>query len=107
VFWIVYNLHLLIKVNIQELYPSYFICYYDLLKSYLNFVIYSSSVKINVAFCLLMIILCIFAFKHVHRIRGIPREKRNQIRSMPKKDIQLLRVVYLFKVLFISARVHK
>ena len=100
VFWIIFNSHALIKVNIQEIYPSYFVCYYDLSNSYLNFVAYSTAV-INVIFDVLMIILCIFAFKNVRHIRAIPREKRNQIRSMTKKDFQLLRCLFVQNIVFI------
>jgi hypothetical protein len=101
-FWIVYNSHLLIKVSIQELYPSYFICYYDLSKPYLNFVAYSTTI-INLASCLLMIILCVFAFKNVRHIRTIPREKRNQIRPMTKKDFQLLRCLFAKSVVYVPS----
>jgi hypothetical protein len=100
VFWIVFNSHILAKVNLQEIYPSYFICYYDLSASYQYFVAVSSAV-INVVFDVVMIILCIFAFKNVHRIRAVPREKRNQIRSMTKKDLQLLRCLFVQNVAFI------
>ena len=42
VLWMICFLHILIKVNIQELYPSYFVCYYDLSGVYIQFVSYSS-----------------------------------------------------------------
>jgi hypothetical protein len=99
-FWIIYNIHALIKVNLQELYPSYFTCYYQLSPSYLNFVAYSLA-TINVIFSLLMISMCIYAFKNVRRIKAIPREKRNQIRSMTKKDFQLLRCLFVEDIIFI------
>lgn len=66
--WILYNLHILIKVNIQELYPSVFTCYYDLSKIYLNFVTYS-VMTINITFYILMLILSMFAFKNVRHTR--------------------------------------
>ncbi len=99
-FWIIFNLHILIKVSIQQIYPSHYVCYYNLSKFYLDFVAYSSSV-IHIMFFLLMIILCIFAFKNVRRIRTIPRDKRHQIRSMTKKDFQLLRCLFVQDILFI------
>ena len=101
-FWIFYNSHLLIKVNIQELYPSYFICYYDLSKPYLDFIAYSPTI-INLSLCLLMIILCVFAFKNVRHIRAMPRENRNQIRRMTKKDFQLLRCLFAQSVVYVSS----
>jgi hypothetical protein len=87
-FWIVFNFHILIKVNIQELYPSVFICYYDLSKMYLEFVNYSLMV-INILFWFLMIILSVFAFKNIRHIRIVPRQQRNQIRSMTKKRFSI------------------
>ncbi|CAF1565200.1 unnamed protein product [Adineta steineri] len=100
VFWIVFNSHALIKVNLQEFAPFYFVCYYDLSSIYLGFVSYSIA-GINVILDILMIVLCVFAFKNVRRIRSIPREKRNQIRSMTKKDFQLLRCLFVQDVVFL------
>ncbi|CAF1263670.1 unnamed protein product [Adineta steineri] len=100
VFWIVFNSHILIKANLQEFAPFYFICYFDLFSTYFDFVSYSIAV-INVIFDILMIVLCVFAFKNVRRIRSIPREKRNQIRSMTKKDFQLLRCLFVQDIIFI------
>jgi hypothetical protein len=101
-FWILFNFHILIKVNIQEYYPSVFICYYNLSKRYLNFVFYSLLV-INVSFCVLMLILSIFAFENVRHIRVIPRQQqRNQIRSMTKRDFQLLRCLFAQDIVFIA-----
>jgi hypothetical protein len=97
---IVFNSHILVKVDLQEFYPSYFICYYNTSKFYLDFVSYSLA-AINVVFCVLMIILCMFAFKNVRHIRAIPREKRNQIRPMTKKDFQLLRCLFAQDVIYI------
>jgi hypothetical protein len=100
-FWVVFNFHILIKVDIQEYYPSVFVCYYDLSKGYLNFVFYSSLI-IEGSFCVVMIILSIFSFKNVHHIRIVPRQQRNQIRSMTKKDFQLLRCLFAQDLVFIA-----
>ncbi|CAF4142189.1 unnamed protein product [Adineta steineri] len=100
VFWIVFSCHALIKVNLQEFAPFYFVCYYDPSSSYLDFVSYFAAV-INVIFDILMIIMSVFALKNVRRIRSIPREKRNQIRSMTKKDFQLLRCLFVQDVIYI------
>ena len=48
-----------------------------------------------------MIILCIISFKNVRHIRSIPRQKRGQIRSMTKKDFQLLRCLFVQDIIFI------
>jgi hypothetical protein len=99
-FWIVFQFHILIKVNIQQSGPSHFICYYDPSDVYLNFVSYSSLI-FNCLFCLLMIILSIFSFKNIRRIRSIPRQQRNQIRTMTKKDFQLIRCLFAQDIVYI------
>ncbi|CAF4206157.1 unnamed protein product, partial [Adineta steineri] len=38
-----------------------------------------------------LIVLSTIAFKNVRRIRAIPRQERRQLRTMNKKDFQLLR----------------
>jgi len=100
-FWTIFNFHFLIKVNIQEYYPSVFICYYDLSKVYLEFISYSVMVT-NVLICSLMLILSMFAFKKVSHIRIVPRLQRNQIRSMTKRDFQLLRCLFAQDIVYIT-----
>ncbi|CAF0821041.1 unnamed protein product [Adineta steineri] len=101
IFWCIFFIHILIKVNIQEYYPSVFICYYDLSTSYLKFINYSIS-TCNVVFCVLMIILSIFTFKNIHHIRTNPNQQRQQIRTMNKKDFQLLRCLFVQDIAYIS-----
>jgi hypothetical protein len=48
-----------------------------------------------------MIILSIFAFKNVRGIRVIPRQRQTQIRSMTKKDFQLLRCLFVHDIVYI------
>jgi hypothetical protein len=48
-----------------------------------------------------MITLSVFAFKNVRHIRIIPRQQRNQIRSMTKKDFQLLRCLFAQDIVYI------
>ena len=100
-FWIVFNSHTLFKVSIQQYYPSVYICYYDLSTVYINFVSYSLLI-ISVVFCCLMILLPILAFKNVRHIRIVARQQRNQIRSMTKKDFQLLRCLFAHDLVFIG-----
>ena len=99
-FWMLFNIHILVNVNIQQFGISVFACYYDLSITYLNFVNYSLTV-INCSFCLLMIVLSIFSFKNVRQIRAIPRRQRREVRSMTKKDFQLLRCLFLQTVVYI------
>ena len=104
VFWTLFNLHILVRVHIQQIGPSSVICYYDLSSAYFNFVNYSLTV-FNCSFCLLMIVLSIFAFKNVRRIRSLPRQQPRIIRTMTKKDFQLLRCLFVHDVVYISVSV--
>ncbi|CAF3125111.1 unnamed protein product [Rotaria sp. Silwood2] len=96
----IFSLHILIKVNIQQFTSSVFICYYDVSKLYLNFFIYSTLI-ISVVIPLALIFLSIIAFKNVRHIRTIPRQQRKQIRSMNKKDFQLLCCLYAHNIVYI------
>jgi hypothetical protein len=78
----------------------FFICYYSNAIGYQEFVSYSSLI-INSAFFVIMIILSITAFKNVRQLRAIPRHQRQQIRSMTKKDFQLLRCLFVQDVVYI------
>ena len=98
--WSIFSLHVLIKVSIQEIYPSVSICYYELSKSYLTFFLYS-TLALSIIVPLVMVVLSIFAFKNVRRIRAVPRQQRNEIRSMTKKDFQLLRCLYVHDVVYV------
>ena len=101
VFWSIFYMHTLIMSNIQENAPSSFVCSYNTSKLYSSFVTYFSAV-INGVFCLIMFVLCMFAFKNVRRIRAIPRDKRTQqLRSMTKKDFQLLRCLFVQDIVYI------
>ncbi len=98
--WCIFFIHILIKVSIEEVYTNYFLCFYDLSSSYYHFVSYFSLV-FGCCVCVLMIILSIFAFKNVRRIRAVPQQQRQQIRTMTKKDFQLLRCLYAHDIVFI------
>ena len=104
IFWILFNLHTLIKVNIQQFGISYFVCYYDLSPFYLNFANYCLMI-FNCIFCLLMIILSVLSLKNVRRIRAVPRQQRREVRSMTKKDFQLLRCLFAQDVVYISSSI--
>ena len=103
-FWILFNIHTLIKVNIYQLGPSFFICYYELSPFYLNFVNYSLT-SFNCSFCLLMIVLSALSFKNVQRIRAVPRQQRKEVRTMTKRDFQLLRCLFVQDVVYISVSI--
>ncbi|UJR32698.1 hypothetical protein I4U23_020157 [Adineta vaga] len=100
IFWILFNIHTLIKVNVQEMFPTVFVCYWDLSERYLNFVYYSLMI-FNCLFCFLMIILSILSFKNVHHLRSIPNEQRDRVHSMTKKDFQLLRCLFIHGIIYL------
>ena len=100
VLWCVFSLHILVKVNLQPLDVTHFVCSYDLSQSYLNFIMYSTLI-ISVLVSLILIILSILTFKNVRRIRSNPSYQRNQIRTMHKKDFQLLRCLYIHNIIYI------
>lgn len=85
-FWALFQLHFLIKTNIQEYYPGFFLCYYDLFKSYLDFVTFS-VLGINILFCTLMSVLSLLSFQNIRYLRPIPRGQSHQLRSMTKRNI--------------------
>lgn len=100
VFWLLFNIHILIKANLQQVAPFYFVCYYDFSVVYLNFVNYSAAV-FNCVFFLLTIIFSAFSVKNIRRIRAIPRQQRREARSMTKKDFQLLRCLFAQNIAYI------
>ena len=55
----------------------------------------------NASLCLVLVILSAFSFKNVRRIRIIPRQQRNRIRAMNKKDFQLLRCLFAQVIIYI------
>ncbi|CAF1201453.1 unnamed protein product [Rotaria sp. Silwood1] len=65
-----------------------------------QFVTYSLMI-FNCFFCLFMIILSIFAYKNVRHIRCISRNRQYQIRTMTKKDFQLLRCLFIQDIVYI------
>ena len=62
--WTIFYSHLLIKTNTYEMYSSVFICFYEILGFYFQFVSYSSFM-IALTFSILDIILSVSAFKNV------------------------------------------
>jgi len=99
IFWFLFFFHILVKVNLQGFSPFSF-CFFDYSKIYSDFVNYSSFLICSLL-SFAMIILSIFAFKNVQRIRSIPRQQRRQIRSMNKKDFQLLRCLFVHNIVYI------
>ena len=100
-FWIIFNIHIPIMFEVRQIIPSVFICAISSSRVYTNFIIFFSAVS-NVVYWVVMIILCVLSVKNVRHIRAVPREKRNQqIRSMNKKDFQLLRCLFVQDVVYI------
>jgi len=97
-FWIIYYLHFLIKSDVEEVFDDYFSCTFGNSEPYLSFVYYSIA-GTNFIACSLMIILCILSFKNVKQIRVFPSHQHQGMRSMTKKDFQLLRCLYALDVI--------
>ena len=98
--WLIFSIHILIKVNIHEIYPTYFICYYDLYDiQYQLFNLYTLLI-ITVVVFFSMIILSILSFKNVRLIKPISRQQRHRTRSMSRKDFQLLRSLYVHNIAY-------
>ena len=99
-FWLIFYSHVLFKTDIQEIYPSVFVCYYDISGFYFQFISYSTLI-VAIGLAVILIILSIFSFKNVQRIRSVPRQQRQQFRLMTKKDFQLLRCLYIHDIVYI------
>ncbi|CAF4179927.1 unnamed protein product, partial [Adineta steineri] len=100
-FWVVFYIHTLIEVNIVQLYPSVFICYYASSGFYPEFMTVFSLV-VNISFSVTLVILSLMAFKNARQLRSVPRQQRHQFRTMNKKDFQLLRCLYALDIVYIS-----
>lgn len=100
----IFSLHILIKVDVQEIYPTVFFCYYDLSRFYQNFLLYS-TVIIGIGPPFVVGIVSFLSFKNVRHIQAVPRENRNRIRAMTKKDFQLLRCLYAYDIVYIFSTV--
>lgn len=103
-FWMIFNVHILVKVNIQQFNVSDVICYYDLAPFYLSFVNYSLTI-LNCLFCLSMIVLSVLSLKNVRRIRAVPRSHHREARSMRKRDFQLLRCLFIHDAVYVSVSI--
>ena len=104
IMWSIFSLHTLIKVHIQEVAPSYYVCYYEISHTYLDFLMYSTFIFSGMV-PLTMIILSILAFKNVRRIRSVPRHHRHELRTMHKRDFQLLRCLYIHNIVYLLSSV--
>ncbi|CAF4336064.1 unnamed protein product, partial [Adineta steineri] len=80
-FWLIFNIHLLVKVNIYQFGPSIYLCSYEPTNEYLNFVFFFLS-AIHTLYVIVLFILSIFSFKNVHHIQLIPRQQQKELRTM-------------------------
>ncbi|CAF3306960.1 unnamed protein product [Rotaria sp. Silwood2] len=99
-FWIIFYIHVLIKIGVRRIDSSGFTCYYDTSGFYFEFISYSTLI-IAVGLALVLIILSILAFKNVRQLQAIPRQQRQQLRIMHKKDFQLLFCLYVHDIVYI------
>ena len=98
--WLIYFIHILIKFEIRQFGPFISVCLFNTIDLYPTFLTYSILV-INVMLFVLMILLSILSFQNVRRIRSIPRRQRQTIRTMRKKDFQLLRCLFAKDIIYI------
>ncbi len=99
-FWIIFYFHALIKINVHQISPSVFICYYDTSGFYFEFISYSTLIII-VGLAVVLIILSMMTLKNVRQIHALSRHQRKQSRSMHRKDFQLLRCLYAHDIVYI------
>lgn len=90
--WLIFYSHALVKIGIYDN-----VCYYDLDGIYFQF-ISISTLSIGIITSIILNILVIITFKNVRQIHLIPRQQRQQIRPMHRKDFQLLRCLYALDV---------
>ena len=99
--WFIFNIHISIMFDVQQITPSSSLCLLYPSRIYVNFITFFSTVS-HIVFWVLMIILCVLSVKNVRHIRAVSRGERNQqIRSMNKKDFQLLRCLFVQDVVYI------
>lgn len=72
-FWMLSDIDLLFKVNIQEIYSSTYICYFDFTGNY-SIIVNYISIGTNIVFFSSVLSLSMFAFKNV---RHLPQQQRN------------------------------
>ena len=99
-FWFIFFFHVLIKFDIQQFGFFASMCLFNMEESFAIFMTYS-MVTINIASFVVMIILSILSCKNVRRIRSIPRRQRQTVRTMRKKDFQLLRCLFAKDIIYI------
>ena len=100
IFWSIFFLHVLIKFDIQHISPFVSICIFDQRDFYYHFLNYS-LVTINLISFIGMILLTVLSYKKVHRFRSVSRQQRQTVRTMRKKDFQLLRCLFAKDVIYI------
>ena len=103
-FWLIFYFHILIKFDLQQTSPSIFICFFDSQGFYRDFLYYSLLITYILLF-VTMISLSILSLKKVHQIRLISRQQGHQVRSMHKKDFQLLRCLFAHNIIYILCNI--
>ena len=102
---IIYFLHVLIKPEIVSVAPSATACTLSTDYGYLLFFAYS-SLLVTSFFCINMIVLSVLSIKNVRIIRAAPRQQqRQQLRTMNKKDFQLIRCLFIHDIVFIACNI--
>jgi hypothetical protein len=103
---LLFSIHLLVRVNIYELYPAYYTCYYQP-GSYRVFVTYSNLVLAGLVPWLLLSVFAILTLRNLHRIRIQPvnavSAATNTRRSKDRQFAVILLVEIIIFFLFSAA----
>jgi hypothetical protein len=102
-FWLPFNSHILMKIHIQKIGSSAVRCWYDFTIHH-DYVYYSLMIN-DLIFLFIIFILCIVSFKNVYRIRTVSREQRNRIQLITMKDLQVLRCLFIYNIIFIMSSI--
>ena len=103
IFWMLFHIHALILMDIIEIYPNYFICYF-FSNSYLQFTSYYSLILKAIIIPLLMIVFGLRAVKNVRTIGrvqiapALPTNTatiRNALNPIHSKDRQLVKILII------------
>ncbi|UJR17032.1 hypothetical protein I4U23_003930 [Adineta vaga] len=100
IIWSIFFIHILVKFDIYQLGPLSAICTFEYSRFYLNF-LNNSQLIISTVLLLLMIFLSVFSYKNVRQIKLVPRQQRQNIRTMHRKDFQLLRCLFTKNIVHI------
>ncbi|UJR32690.1 hypothetical protein I4U23_020149 [Adineta vaga] len=99
-FCLSFNSAILMKIKLQKTEMSAVHCSYDENKLTSNYFYYSLIIS-DAIFLIIIFILCILSLKTIDRIKTIPRQHMNKVRSISTEDFQLLRCLFTINLNYI------